>query len=179
MSQSSHTSLVGSIVERKLQSPSVPPTVKISGKTGFPIAQHRSKSVFARAREEQKKEGGSARPPRPPTVTRTAVRSPLVQSDSNAEEESRNARVIAQASEDWRRQMEEDNQRRVENMSAEELEDARRQIFEQFGPDIGELLKQTRAAKEAERARTEHSTGKPVRPSTPRADSKVLKSTFR
>lgn len=175
MSHSSHTSLVGSIVERKAGT-SVSPPGKASAKSGFPVAQHRSKSAFARAREEQKKAEGNSRLPRPPTVTKTAASSPLVRKSDDGEEEDSKAEVIAKASEDWRRQMEEDNQRRVENMSAEELEDARQQILKQFGPDIAEILKQSRATRDNERVKAGIPSNKPVRPSTPRTEAKLLKS---
>lgn len=150
MSQSPNTSLVGSIFERKSSS-SLPPAVRTSGKTGFPVAQHRSKSAFARARDEQRKVESGSRLAQPPTITRLAEKSPAVAAKvvESGEDELKKAHVIAKASEDWRQQMEKENQRRVDNMSPKELEAARKEILEQFGPEIAEILKQSRATREA------------------------------
>ncbi|KAI0698163.1 hypothetical protein BC835DRAFT_695137 [Cytidiella melzeri] len=175
MSQSSGPSLVGAVVERKAGL-SIPPAVKTSGKTGFPVAQHRSRSAFSRARDEQKKADGSSRLPRPPAVTRAAGKPPIINDIDKTEDESSQAHVIAQASDEWRRQIEEENQRRVESMSPEELEAARKEIFEQFGPDVGEILRRSRAAREAERANAENPLRSAARPSHPLQESKVLKS---
>ncbi|KAI0345577.1 hypothetical protein BDW22DRAFT_1353080 [Trametopsis cervina] len=175
MSQSSKPSLVGSILERK-GGTSSPPSVRTTGKTGFPVVQHRSKSAFSRAREEGKKGEGSSRLPQPPSVRPSAVNLDARSSVDGVEDEPSKAEVIAQASNDWRRQMEEDNQRRVETMSAEELEEARKSILEQFGPDIGEILRQSRLSRQVAPMNLEdplHSSG---RANKPRADSKVLKS---
>ena len=134
--------------------------------------QHRSKSAFSRARGEQKKGESSSRLPQPPVVKPAVSRATEI-----VEEKDAAAEVIAQASDDWRRQMEEENQRRVESMSAEELEAARREILEHFGPGIGEMLRQSRANREAASASAD-----PLRnglsPARPRIDSKVLKSTY-
>jgi RNA polymerase II-associated protein 1 len=177
MSQSSNTSLVGSIFERKASS-SLPPTARTLGKTGFPIAQHRSKSAFARARDEQRKVESSSRAGRPPAIVRLAETSPAGAADAveSGEDESKKAQVIAKASEDWRQQMEEENQRRVENMSPEELEAARKEILDQFGPDIAEILKQSRAMREAG---AENPARGSARVGHTRTESKVLKSASR
>lgn len=169
MSHPTKPSLIGSIIERKAASHSSP-TVKTSGKTGFPTVQHRSQSAFSRARNEQQKGKSSSRPIQPPPIKSAASHN-----IDSVEDEAAKAEVIAQASDDWRRQMEEENQRRVENMSPEELEAARREIIEQFGPNIGEILRESKAAREA-------ATGSmnPLRSGAgttrPRIDSKLLKS---
>lgn len=136
--------MVGSIVERKQSSPSTPPTPKGNGKTGFPSVQHRSKSAFSRSRDNQKKSSSLGRPTHAPLV---APSTHSVETDDGDEPSS--GKAIAEATEDWRKQMEEENRRKVESMSAEEVEAEKKEILERFGPDIAEILKKARAAREA------------------------------
>ena len=175
MSQSSKGSLVGSIIERKsAASPASPPAPRPNAKHGFPSVQHRSKSAFQRAREDKTRAGNSERPSMPPVVT-----SPQTAEKSRAdedEEEPRSSRIIAEATENWRRQMEEENMKRVEAMTEEEREAERREILERFGPNVGEILRKARAAREAALAEGGQPNG---RSSRPRADSKVLKSAYK
>ena len=49
---------------------------------------------------------------------------------------------------DWRHQAEEENTRKVESMSPEELEQEQKEILERFGPNIADVLKKARAARE-------------------------------
>ncbi|EPT00236.1 hypothetical protein FOMPIDRAFT_99957 [Fomitopsis schrenkii] len=132
--------LVGSIFERKPNSKPSAPTFRadVSGKTGFPFVQHRSKSAFARAREEQKK-GEPSRLQNVPVVY------PAMKLEIPA------PKVVAQPSSgesgDWRQQIEEENQRRVEAMTEEEREQERREILEKFGPDVSEILRKAREAR--------------------------------
>jgi RNA polymerase II-associated protein 1 len=72
--------------------------------------------------------------------------------------------------------MEEENQRKVEAMTEEERETERKEILERFGPNIAEVLRKARAARESAQAES-HSI--PERPSRLQADAKVLKSAFR
>lgn len=136
----SQTSLVGSILERKPQSKPSAPTFRadVLGKTGFPSVQHRSKSAFARAREEQKKGEPSRRQIVPVVHPAMKVEIPA-------------PRVMTQPSSggsgDWRKQVEEENLRRVEAMTEEEREQERREILEKFGPDVGEILRKAREAR--------------------------------
>ncbi|GJE92561.1 hypothetical protein PsYK624_087160 [Phanerochaete sordida] len=158
-------SLVGSIVERKAGAPAAAPTSRPTSNGGFPGVQHRSKSAFQRAREGQKSPSTTERPPAPPSVAQPR---PTQEDD---EDESRSSRVIAEATEDWRRQMEDENQKRVEAMTDEERDAERREILERFGPNIGEVLRKARLAREAAgRESTDERMGRP------RTDSKVLKS---
>ncbi|KAI0629796.1 hypothetical protein C8Q77DRAFT_1138609 [Trametes polyzona] len=135
----SQSSLVGSILERKpAAKPSAPS--QVSTKTGFPAVQHRSQSAFARARRDGQKAGGgrlrevpvvqsSAGPssrPAPPKAT-----SPLRHAD------------------DWRANMEEENQQRVEAMTEEEREQERAEILEKFGAGVADVLRKAREAREA------------------------------
>ena len=45
--------------------------------------------------------------------------------------------------------MEEDNRRRVDAMTEEEREAETKEILERFGPNVGEILRRARAAREA------------------------------
>lgn len=71
--------------------------------------------------------------------------------------------------------MEEQNRRRVEAMTEEEREAERREILERFGPNVGEILRKARAARDA--AQAQAASAEPSRHQ--RSNSKVLKSTSR
>ncbi|KAK0449498.1 hypothetical protein EV421DRAFT_1889226 [Armillaria borealis] len=133
------TSLVGSVFERP---PSLalhrPPQLSTSGKTGFPAAQHRSKSAFARRRDEERKTDNT-RPRGVPTVVPIPKVQPFTPNVPKREEES-----VA----DWREEISRQNQLQVQNMSAEERERERNEIYERFGADIGGILKRAREARE-------------------------------
>ncbi|KAH9973933.1 hypothetical protein BJV74DRAFT_889030 [Russula compacta] len=131
--------LIGSVYERKLgpstSAPSAPKT--IMSKTGFPMAQHRSKSVFARNREAQQQPNALS--------SRTAV-PPVVQPASKMQEVLPSEEPDTDA---WRVQISQENERRVAAMTEEEREQERREIEEKFGKNIGEVLKRVRMAREA------------------------------
>ncbi|KAI0365346.1 hypothetical protein BV20DRAFT_1125033 [Pilatotrama ljubarskyi] len=138
------SSLVGSILERKPAGKPTSPSVPSSstGKTGFPTVQHRSQSAFAQARRDAQKGGGER------------LRDvPVVQPSSSRISEpmqTQSARPIANP-DDWRAQVEEENRRRVEAMSEEEREQERAEILEKFGPNVAEVLKRAREAREGKR----------------------------
>lgn len=140
---STSTSLVGSVFERK-SGPSTPkpPRLNGSGTTGFPAAKHRSQSAFARARNDAKNSDGASRPHKAPVVE--PLRSPAAGPSSLADTEG-----------DWRKQVEDENRRRVENMTEEEREQERMEIMERFGPNIAEVLRKARAAREGKGAEKE------------------------
>jgi RNA polymerase II-associated protein 1 len=50
---------------------------------------------------------------------------------------------------DWRLQISEENERRVARMTEEERGEARRDIEEKFGKNIGDVLRKVRMAREA------------------------------
>lgn len=124
----SNKALIGSVVERKTPSWSNPPKPSVQSHLGFPFAQHRSKSAFARNREKQRNHGT----PRPRDVP-NIVFSPV---QLSSEQESN--------SDNWRGEIDEENQRRVEAMTDEEREEEKRQIYEHFGPEIGSILKRAK-----------------------------------
>jgi RNA polymerase II-associated protein 1 len=132
--------LVGSIFERRPRtSVSAPSTPKaIGSKTGFPTAQHRSKSVFARNREveaQQQPVGVSSRVAGPPVVQPSLSGQGLLPSKQPDVG-------------DWRAQMSEENERHIAAMTEEEREESRREIEEKFGKNIGDVLKRVRMARE-------------------------------
>lgn len=168
---SSKGSLVGAIVERKAGAPAAAPTPRPTSNGGFPSVQHRSKSAFQRARGNQKTVSTAERPSSPPSIAPPRQARNAVQD----EDEHPGSQVIAKATEDWRRQMEEENQKKVEAMTEQEREAERKEILERFGPNIGEVLRKARMAREATQTQ---GTNKGERAGRPRTDSKALKSAF-
>jgi hypothetical protein len=132
-------SLVGSVFERKPgPSAPAPPVPQANGsKTGFPTAQHRSKSVFARNREARQQ-------PATP-LSREAV-PPVVQQASRTNDLLPSEELDA---DNWRMQMSEENERRVASMTEEEREQERRDIEERFGKNVGDVLRRARMARES------------------------------
>ncbi len=132
------TSLVGSVFERP---PSLalhrPPQLSTSGKIGFPAAQHRSKSAFARRRDEERKTDNT-RPRSVPTVVPIPKVQPFAPNVPEREE------PVA----DWREEISRQNQLQVQNMTAEERERERNEIYQRFGADIGGILRRAREARE-------------------------------
>jgi RNA polymerase II-associated protein 1 len=128
-----NSAIVGSVFERKPSLTPTAPQVFTSGKTGFPVVQHRSKSAFARSR-------GNSSSPRlkdVPTITQTDRKTKAVDL------------------EEWRKQMSRENQQRVEGMTEEEREAERQEIVARFGAGVGDLLKRVQLAKVQEAAKTD------------------------
>ena len=131
--------LIGSVFERQPgpSAPAPPVFQPIGSKTGFPTAEHRSKSVFARNREaRQQPDALPSRDSAPPIVQQTSRTEEL-----RPEEEPN--------TDDWRVRMSEENERRVASMTAEEREQERREIEEKFGKNVGEVLRRARMARES------------------------------
>jgi hypothetical protein len=127
MSQS-NSSLIGSVFERKPTTTLTVPLASSSGKTGFPTAQHRSKSAFSRNRAELRKTG----------YVRSQDAPPKIQSDTKPKPVD---------SDEWRHQMSRENEQRVEGMTEEERKEERHEIMERFGVGVGDLLKRVREAR--------------------------------
>ncbi|KAI0655427.1 hypothetical protein C8Q70DRAFT_923748 [Cubamyces menziesii] len=138
------SSLVGSILERKPAAKPSAPSVhsQATTKTGFPAAQHRSQSAFARARRDAQKTGGER-----------SREVPVVQSSSslNLPVSERKPASSPGSADSWREQMEEENLRQVQSMTEEEREQERVEILEKFGPNVAEVLRKARAAREGKR----------------------------
>uniref|UniRef100_A0A0W0EV38 Uncharacterized protein n=1 Tax=Moniliophthora roreri TaxID=221103 RepID=A0A0W0EV38_MONRR len=122
------TDLLGSIIERNTSS-SVPkaPVFSSTAKAGFPSVQHRSKgkSAFAKSREDQRKNTtDSARDVAVPQV------------------------VSHKQPSNWRDQISQENEERVRNMTDDERERERQEIFERFGADVEDILRRAREARE-------------------------------
>ncbi|KAK0232402.1 hypothetical protein EDD85DRAFT_956245 [Armillaria nabsnona] len=112
------TLLVGSVFER-------PPSLALHrppqpSKTGFPSAQHRSKSAFARRRDEERKTDNT-RPHGVPMVVLIPKVQPFTPNVPEREE-------------------------LVQNMTAEERECERNEIYERSRADIGGILQRAREA---------------------------------
>ncbi len=153
-------SLIGSILEREpgIQSSSSLP--RSTGKNGFPAVQHRSKSAFSRGRDDLKKSNLSGRPQHVPKVISASIPPTDVAEQATPQAESN-------SSDDWRYQIEDENRRKVEDMTEEEREEDRREILERFGPGVGDTLRKAREAREAAQ-----------KGSVPSSERKVLRSTF-
>ncbi|KAF7982142.1 hypothetical protein HWV62_29885 [Athelia sp. TMB] len=127
--------LVGSVFERIPSSKGTTLDSNYAGSsrtTGFPTAQHRSKSAFARGREEVKKRneaivsGNTV-----PTVKSRPANSLIPDTDTGA----------------MLRQIDVENARAVQAMSDEQREQERADIVDQLGSGIGDLLKKAREAR--------------------------------
>jgi hypothetical protein len=155
-------SLVGSVTERTPTSTGpAAPSFAYSRKSGFPAVQHRSKSAFARGRDDQRR--------------RTPLRSsevPPVQSTEDriiddAEHGVANGvphPTILEGDEpgsvDWRQHISAENERRVESMTEEEREEAKREILDRFGLGVQELFDKVSLARKKQ-AESVSSIGRP------------------
>ncbi|KAG0695867.1 hypothetical protein DFH29DRAFT_247350 [Suillus ampliporus] len=136
MSSAKH-SLVGSVFERKTSTAQGVPSPRFANTpgSGFPAVQHRSKSAFARAREEEKS-NGNVRPATVPLVLPAEQPRP------------RDLSVDLPAADDvMRLQISEENEHRVASMTEEEREQERREVVEQLGSGVSDLLQRVRAAR--------------------------------
>ena len=131
--------LIGSVFERQPgpSAPAPPVSQPIGSKTGFPTAEHRSKSVFARNREARQQPAALPSRDSVPPVVQQASRT----EELRPEEEPNTG--------DWRVRMSEENERRVAAMTEEEREQERREIEEKFGKNVGEVLRRARMARES------------------------------
>jgi hypothetical protein len=158
--------LIGSVYERKpVPSASAPSAPQATGsKTGFPTAQHRSKSVFSRNREAQQQPATlpsrASVPPAVQQASRTKALGPPEELDTD----------------DWRVQMSEENERRVAAMTEEERTQERREIEEKFGKNIGDVLRKTRMARECREKQRKAvvSSDGDLAPSRPDGDSEII-----
>ena len=141
------TPIVGAIVERKTTSSISRPSTSTSSRTGFPVVQHRSKSAFARNREE-KRSRQRITPPSGLLDVPSIVHSLNDQSNSQT-------RDVAEP-ETWRDKISKENEKRVAGMDDAEREEERRQILERFGTNIGDVLKRARLARERQRQGKTH-----------------------
>lgn len=136
-SNSTMSQLVGSVFERTPSRSTQPSKLSGSSQTGFPIVQHRSKkSAFARGRDELKRNS-----------TGKDVIVPVVQPTPKLPQPRIDTREVTSA-DDLRRQISEENDRRIEGMSEEERERERREIIEQFGTGVEDLLRRAKEARE-------------------------------
>ena len=122
------SAIVGSVVERKPTSSFSIPKAAATGKTGFPTVQHRSKSAFARNRDDLRR--SVSKPKDIPIVLPT------------------NVHPASTEPADWRQQISKENEERVADMTEEQREEEIQQIVERFGTSVGDVLKRARLARE-------------------------------
>ncbi len=140
--------------ERNTSGPAVPPKPTSASSHGFPAVQHRSKSAFARSREDAQK-------PKSMSITRETrpqVPSVVTSARLNGEKSEKPTPV------NWRAQMSKENEARVANMTDEEREAEKREILERFGAGIGDILKRARGTQEPGAVKDRWSTQKPRTP---------------
>ncbi|KAI6163286.1 hypothetical protein EDD17DRAFT_1776068 [Pisolithus thermaeus] len=132
---------IGSVVERKVTSqPSATPRFTAKPGAGFPAVQHRSKSAFARAREEA-------------TVNNIDTRRNKISSPKR--------NPFLTNVEDLRHHISRENEQRLESMTPEEIERERKGILEQLGNDAPELLRRVQEARERKPAREDPQIERP------------------
>jgi RNA polymerase II-associated protein 1 len=129
--------LVGAVIERTPVGRAAPFTR--STKNGFPGVEHRSKSVFGRTKEVQKVISHS------PLGTSSTVSSE--HGMHQAPDLSSPPTQIKPDPGEWRQQMSEENQRKVENMTEEEREQEISEIYEQLGPGVQATIQKIIAAR--------------------------------
>ncbi|KIY44070.1 hypothetical protein FISHEDRAFT_67762 [Fistulina hepatica ATCC 64428] len=134
--------LIGNVFERKTtaQRFQQPPPAS-AARTGFPSAQHRTKSAFARARNARNKASLNSRAVEPPEISNVAKDQRQDNLDISASSEGRSI---------WQRQIGRENESRVASMSEEEREQERQELVERFGADLLQkvmLARQKRDAK--------------------------------
>ncbi|KIM76447.1 hypothetical protein PILCRDRAFT_12696 [Piloderma croceum F 1598] len=107
--------IIGSVFERKIPPFSATDQPKPSGShlTGFPVVQHRSKSAFARGRDESKR-NGSVGPDRTKSI-------PIVQATSDAGRHTGRLTSKPVIDTDLRRQISEENEKKVEAIFCRKL----------------------------------------------------------
>lgn len=136
---STENSLIGSVFERKTSTAQGLPSPRFAKTpgSGFPAVQHRSKSAFARAKEEEKSSSNARH-----TVPLVNLASPAKQPRSRDLEVD--SHTVDNA---MRQQISDENERRVANMTEEEREQERCEVLEQLGSGAADLLERVRAAR--------------------------------
>ena len=125
-----------------------------SNKTGFPAVEHRSKSAFARDREEKLTR---LRHSEPSSLRDTP---PIV---SFLNDKSRSEAVnVAEREDDWRDRISKENEERVAAMNDAEREEERHKILERFGTNIGDVLKRARLARERQKQSAKPEVGQGI-----------------
>ena len=125
--------IVGSIYERKPLSSASRQPLTASHETGFPTVQHRSRSAFARNRENVR---AALKPSR-------RVNAPILSSGVAAGQ--------SEVDEAWRERISKENEERVAQMEEVEREEEKQQILERFGSNIGDVLQRVRLARERQK----------------------------
>lgn len=183
MSQSDHRPLIGSVFERKTSAfsgASHHPKLAGSSQTGFPVVQHRSKSAFARGRDELRRNGAvePIRLKEVPIVQPANVIGGRPGSTTNFVG-GRPTKPMA-GTDDLRRQISEENEKKVENMTEEERDRERQEIIEQFGAGVGDLLKRVKEAREQRQTHEQENVEgiKPIDMSDRERPNLVVQGTF-
>lgn len=156
-------SLIGSVLERKPNGIVTSPKPIGLNSQGFPTAQHRSKSAFARNREEARKLASTAKETRPRAPPVIASNSRIDTGDAGPERPT---------TDDWRERMSTENEMRVANMTDDERDAEKQDILERFGAGIGDVLMRARLAREKNPAKDRWPTQKP-KPTSPVPPPKV------
>lgn len=138
--------LIGSVFERTTPRTSSAPSSRFTGTpgTGFPTAQHRFKSAFARGREKANANvGGSRRTDVPSVVSKNLQAHPPVAPTSPIVD----SKPIPTDADALRRRIHEENARTIARMSEAEVEQEKRAVLEQLGEGTEQLLRRVQEAR--------------------------------
>lgn len=153
--------VLGNIVERSSAPSSqkdvtTPQLIQSDVPLGFPKATHRSQSTFARRRAEQ----SNTQPNAAPVVTSFTHRDITVTEESSVNPTGRTEpQTEGGRLDDWRKDMEAQNDALVEGMSEDQRKREREELISQLGPDIISLVDKLKANK----ASTPSGSGAPSR----------------
>lgn len=112
--------------------------------SGFPTAHHRSKSAFARAQQGNRQSPVERRRDVPKVATSSSLRNSVQAPAGNGLNEG--AGDVQGTT--WEDQMRHDNARLVEQMSDEERKRHTSEVLDQFGPNLGELVRKMKRARD-------------------------------
>ena len=145
-------SLIGSVFERTTPRAPSAPSSRFTGTQGigFPTAQHRFKSAFARARDEVNGKAASSKQiDVPPSVSNGSKTHPSVVPTPPTID----PKPIPTDTDALLRQIHEENAHKLAQMSGEEIEQERHTILEQLGEGTGQLLRRVQEARRRKEAK--------------------------
>ena len=172
-------SLIGSVFERKTPRTPFAPSSRFTGTpgTGFPTAQHRFESAFARARDEANLKGnvaGLRRTEVPSVAKKSHTHPPAAQTAPIID-----PKPIPTDTDALLRQIDEENARTIARMSEDEIKQERCAILEQLGEGTGQLLRRVQEARRRKEAgeKEEHGQAELEEQVVQEAQSKVEDTT--
>lgn len=153
---------IGSVVERTTPRTPFVPSSRFTGttRTGFPTAQHRSKSAFARARDEANLKGNDAGSRRP-GVSSVVSKQPQTRLSVTSETPIVDPKPIPTSTDALLRQIHEENAHKIAHMSEGEIKQEKHAILEQLGEGTGQLLRRVQEARRRKEAKEREAQAQP------------------